>query len=97
MAGRNLERGLVLISFRVEKKRTTLSLDDVLFEYLARKLGGHDAARQWLAHEAELLYALEAEAGLVSGVSRLVQRRALRFLLEDALPRDSGEIHGCRG
>lgn len=88
MAGRNIERGLVLIGFRVDRKRTTLSLDDLLFAYLARKLGSPAAARQWLAREAEVLYAAGDAGELVSGVSRLVQRRALHFLLEDVYPAD---------
>lgn len=91
MAGRNLERGLVLIGFRVDRKRTTLSLDDLLFAYLARKLGSPAAARQWLAREAELLYAAGDAGELVSGVSRLVQRRALHFLLEDVYPADGSD------
>jgi hypothetical protein len=89
MGGRNLERGLVLVSFRVDGKRTSVSLDELLFDYLAQRLDGPEAARQWIAHEAELLYAIEGGEDVRSGVSRLVQRRVLRFLLD---PQTNGAV-----
>jgi len=78
--------GFVRIAIYRDGKRTSVSLDDVLFSALCARQGGAEAAAQWVREAADRVPQLR-EAGdpvvLVdkSGLSRLVQRLAMAYLI----------------
>lgn len=78
------EKGLVLVSVVLESKKTSVSMDDKLFGYLAARLGSVDAANRWLRAEAVFQNRSGEGASLKSGLSRLIQRRAMDVLIGGA-------------
>lgn len=75
--------GLVRINIRLSDRKTSVSMDAELYEALVERHGSERAAIAWVEAEARALEALEAleGEGARMGLSRLVQRRALRVLL----------------
>lgn len=75
--------GLVRINIRLSDRKTSVSMDAELYEALVERHGSERAAIAWVEEEARALDALEEAEGVGArmGLSRLVQRRALRVLL----------------
>lgn len=78
--------GFVRVKVWHHDKRTTISLDDVLFEGLRRREGGFDEAIRWLRGATGRIDELQVARDPIvqvdnAGVSRLVQRLVLHHLL----------------
>jgi len=78
--------GFVRIAIYRDGKRTSVSLDDVLFSALCARQGGAEAAAQWVREAADRVPQLREAADPVvlvdrPGLSRLVQRLAMAYLI----------------
>lgn len=82
-----MEDGLVRVRVQFAGKSTSVSLDGVLFRYLARAQGGAREAGGWIRAAVTELEAMALQDGsavhLRAGLSRRVQRLALEKLLGD--------------
>ena len=83
--------GFVRVWVIHQGKRTSISLDDVLFDALAQREGSPEAATLWLrAQVAEVEARKAAEDPTVTvhkaGLSRLVQRLVLHHVLAQSSP-----------
>lgn len=80
--------GFVRVTIEHRGKSTSISLDDVLFDALKRRLGGsHDDATRWLRAAVLRVDELRRAGDPVvavekAGLSRLVQRIAVQHLVE---------------
>lgn len=79
--------GLVRVWVSIKGKRTTVSMDDVLFGALADRLGGNDHAIRWIRAAIPRIEQLNEVGSPLTdvakaGTSRLVQRLALDHLLK---------------
>lgn len=79
------EDGLVRVRVQFAGKSTSVSLDGVLFRYLARAQGGSREAGGWIRAAVTELEAMALQDGSAvqvrAGLSRRVQRLALEKLL----------------
>lgn len=80
------QEGLLRIRVHANGKRTSVSLDEVLYHFLMGRLGGAQATERWV-QDVVLQIERLAELGMVTpprdvdaSLSRLVQRQALRLL-----------------
>lgn len=84
---------IVRIAVVYENKKTSVSMDGILANYLVRRLGDLDALRVWTKGTVAQLESSWAEAAAHSaagervrasmGLSRAVQREAFRLLLDN--------------
>jgi len=98
--GTNTSDDLMIVPIRREGRKTNVSLDVLLFEWLAHRYGGVVGAQAWIrraVHRIEVL--LEANDPLVTagriGFSRLIQRMIVKELIEAAggIGRELGDGH----
>ena len=75
-----LDHRFVYLKARVEGSFTTISFDPFVAEMLSHKLGSESAMKEWVAGRANMIAGF-IEGKKKAGLSRLVQREALRLLL----------------
>lgn len=80
--------GLVRINVQLGGRKTSISMDRLLYDELTAALAPDTKVNEWLEQERRYLDAVGGTR-LRAGYSRLVQRRALRVVLgrEPAYPR----------
>lgn len=77
--------GFIRVKVRHQGRATTISLDDVLFDALRHRVGGHEEAVRWLRAASLRVEDMQASGDPLvaigkSGLSRLIQRLAVQYV-----------------
>lgn len=85
-----LSTRIIRVHVVVNRRRTSISLDDFLASLLAKRLGGEEYVELWVGEQARrisaaLQSARKTQGGQRVGLSRLVQREAIRLVAREEL------------